>query len=152
MPDGERGGLAAARAAGGASGCHGLRVSPRSERVGVHAQAEVGQVGAGDRDRAGGAHALDHGRVDRGDRLGQRGHAVRGRRAGDVDVLLDRERDAVQRAEPPAAATAVGGVGGRARLVGEHERIALRWPLTASMRSRCASTTSREVTSRVAIN
>ena len=54
------------------------------------------------------------------DRLGQRRDAGRGRRAGDVDVLLDRERHAVQRAA--SARSGVGRVGRRPRLVGQHHR------------------------------
>ena len=87
------------------SGCHGLRVRPRSAGVGVDAQAHVGQVGAAERDRPGRAQPLDQRRVDR--RRSPRPSAatpwvVGG--AGDVDVLLHRERHAVQRAERLAVA------------------------------------------------
>ena len=85
----------------------------------MDAQAEVGEVRARDRDRAGAAQALDLRRVDGGDRLGQRGDPGRRRGARDVDVLLDRERDAVQRAG--ALGRGVGRIGRRARLVGQHE-------------------------------
>ena len=41
-------------------------------RLGGDPQAQVGKVGAADRDRARGPHPLDHRRVDRHDRLGER--------------------------------------------------------------------------------
>ena len=100
-------------------GSHGLRVSPRSEESVWMRRPEVRQVRAADRDRARGAQALDLRRVDGGDGLGERRDPGRRGRAGDVDVLLDRERDAVQRAAAPVRR--VGRVGGRARLVGQHD-------------------------------
>ena len=47
--------------------------------------------------------------------------AVRGDLAGDVDVVLDRDRDAEQRALVAAAAAAVGLVGLGERALGEHD-------------------------------
>jgi hypothetical protein len=84
----------------------------------VDAQAEVRQVGPAHGDRAGRAQPLHLRGVDRGDRLGQGRDRVRGRGARQVDVLLDRERDAVQRAESGAVRhRPVGRVGGREGLV-----------------------------------
>jgi hypothetical protein len=91
----------------------------------VDAQAEVGQVGAAKGNRAGRAQPFHLRGVDRGDRLSQGRDRVRGRGARQVDVLLDRERDAMQRAEPSAVRhRPVGRVGGREGLVRQQ---AERW-------------------------
>ena len=93
---------------------------PVELRVGVDPQAEVGQVRAGERDGARRPHALDGGRIDRRDRLGEGDHAVGGRRAGHVDVLLHAARHAVQRTQLVASGNSgIGLVGGGECLVGE---------------------------------
>ena len=143
-PAGQRGGLAAARAAGGDGRVPRVAGQAAQRGVGVHAQAEVGQVGPGERDRPGRAHPLDHRRVDRGDGLLERRHPVGGGRAGDVDVLLDGDRDAVERAERRApSATARSARSAAAAASGSRATTALRSPLTCSMRARRASRTSR---------
>ena len=75
--------------------------------VGRRAHRQLGRVGAPDDDRAGVQKVLDQRRVIGRDDALERGHAVGGRRALDVDVLLDGHRDAVQRPE-------LGTVGQRA--------------------------------------
>ena len=89
-------GLAAARAAGRHARVPRVAGEAVQGRVGVHAEPEVGQVGAGEGDGAGGAHALDDGRVEGGDGVGRRRARPGGGPPGDVDVLLHRDRHAVQ--------------------------------------------------------
>ena len=92
-------------------------------------QAEVRQIAAAEGDRTGRAQPVHLWGVDRGDRLGQGRDRLRGRGARQVDVLLDRERDAVQRAEPGAVRhRPVGRVGGREGLVRQEtdERVEVR--------------------------
>ena len=89
IPLAMRAGLAAARPAGRDVGAPRVAGQPAQRRVGVHAQPEVGQVRAGERDRAGGPHALDDRGVDRDDGIGEGRHTLGRRPAGDVDVLLD---------------------------------------------------------------
>jgi hypothetical protein len=62
---------------------------------GVYAQPHVGQIGAANRYRAGGAHAFDDRRIRWHYRLGQRRHAPGGGQTGHVDVLLYREGNAM---------------------------------------------------------
>jgi hypothetical protein len=90
--------------------------------VGVPAQTGIGQVRASDRDRARGAQAFDQRGVAGRDRLGQRDGTLRGRGAGDVDILLDRDRHAAERPEVIAGGPpGVGVVGGPERLLGEDQ-------------------------------
>jgi hypothetical protein len=117
-PGGQGRGFAAARPAGGMLRVPRVAGQAVQGRVCVHAQAEVRQVGAPDGDRAGRAQPFHLGGVDRGDRLGQSRDRLRGGGARQVDVLLDRARDAVQRAEAGAVRhRPVGRVGGREGLV-----------------------------------
>jgi len=89
-------------------------------RVGVDAQGEVRQIGTAERDRAARAQPLHRRGVDRGDRLGQGRDPLRGRGASHVDVLLDRERDAMQGAQPGTVCRQpVGLIGGREGLLGQ---------------------------------
>ena len=86
----------------------------------MHTQAEVGQVGATDGNRPGAAQPFDDGCVGAGDGVGKGQDRLGGRRAGEVDVLLDGERHAVQRAEVVATDDRpVGRVSGGAGLVVE---------------------------------
>jgi hypothetical protein len=72
------------------------------------------------RDRAGRAEPFHLRGVDRGDGLGQGADRLRRGCAGQVDVLLDRARDAVQRAELGIVRHGpVGRVGGREGLLGQ---------------------------------
>ena len=101
-------------------GFHGLRREPVERGVGVDAESEVGEVGAGEGDRSGGAHAGDGRRVDGGHRFGEGPDALGGRRPGDVDVLLHGARHAVERTEITTVGDGpIGRVGGGQRLVGE---------------------------------
>ena len=93
----ERDRLAAARAARRTTRIPGVAGQPVERAVGVHAQAHVGQVGAADRDCAGSPHPFDDRRVRRRDGIGESRDAPGRRAAGDVDIVLDGERDAVQR-------------------------------------------------------
>ena len=86
----------------------------------MDAQPEVGQVGAADRDRAGGAQALDLRRVDRGDGLGQRGDAG-GRRRCPATSMFSLTVNGTPCSGPRRSVDGVGRVGRRARLVGEHD-------------------------------
>ena len=78
---------------------HGLRVSPNSPESVCTRSAMSGQFVRAIGIAPGRLHPLDDRRVDRRHGLGERRQALVGRRAGEVDVLLDRERHAVQRAE-----------------------------------------------------
>ena len=83
-------------------------------------QAEIGQVGPGERDRSRRPHALDRGCVDRSDGLGEGSDSLCRWPSGDVDVLLHAARHAVQRTEHVAPRHGrVCLVGGGPRLVGE---------------------------------
>ena len=99
---------------------HGLRVAPK---VGVSVNGDdlqLGDVRLADDHRAGGAQAAhDLGVLARGLAVGV--GAVGGDLAGDVGVVLDRDRDAEQRARVAAAAAAVGLVGLDQRALGEHD-------------------------------
>ena len=67
--------------------------------VRVNAQPHVGQIGPPDRHRPGLAHPLDDWRVEGNHGPSERRQSPRGRRAGQIDVLLDGEGDAVQRSQ-----------------------------------------------------
>jgi hypothetical protein len=77
-------------------GFHGFTVQ---RVIGVEAQREVRQVGAGKRDGPGGAQTGDHRRIGRGDVVPEGCDSCRRRAARHVQVLLDRERHPVQAAE-----------------------------------------------------
>ena len=103
------------------SGSHGLRVQPAQRRVGVDAQAEIRQVRPADRDRARGAHALHHRRVDRRDGLGQRREArVVGVPATSMFSLTVNGTPCSGPRGP--SHRAIGRVRRRPRLLGQHER------------------------------
>ena len=124
-PGGDRRRLAAARAAGGDVGVPRVPGHPVQRRIGLHPQAEVGQVRPPEQDRPCRPHPLDDRRVHRRDRLRTPRHP-RGRRAGDVDVLLHRERHAVQRTERQPVGhrpIGVGGLVGGARERGRDHRV-----------------------------
>ena len=111
------------RPAGGAA--RRRRLVPRIEGaaaqrvVGRPPHRKLGSIGATHDDRAGIEQVAHHRRVIRGNEAGQRGEAVRGRLSGDVDVLLDGDRDAVQRARRrPAVDLAVLLLGGAQRVFG----------------------------------
>ena len=107
-------------------GSQGLRVMPRDDRLGVGERAELRHRRLADDDRARGpepAYDLGVG----GDRRGVGLAAERRHAAGDVDLLLDRDRYAVQRA-------------GRAR-----RRPAASSRPSASARASSASTTRERV-------
>jgi hypothetical protein len=58
--------------------------------------------------------------VERGNRLGERFDTLSRRRAGDVDVLLDRHRDAVERSHfASASERSIRFVRGRERFLGK---------------------------------
>jgi len=117
-PGGQGRGFAAAGPARGALRVPWVAGQAVQGRVGVGAQGEVRQVGPAERDRAGRAQPFHLRGVDRGDRLSQGRDPLRGRGARQVDVLLDRDRDAMQRAEPGAVRhRAVGQVGSGEGLV-----------------------------------
>jgi hypothetical protein len=65
----------------------------------VPAHREGGTVGATKRDGPGSLEALDDGSIPTRIRACKCFESLRGRRSGEVDVLLDRERDAVKRRE-----------------------------------------------------
>ena len=107
------------------------RVAPRVARV--HAVAgervvvarhaardpvrELGELRLGDDDRAGVAQVLRERRVVRRHEVGERERAAGGRHVGRVDVVLERDRDPVQRsADASAGALAVERVGDRERV------------------------------------
>ena len=78
-------------------GSHGLRVMPRDVGLGVGEGAELRHRRLADDDRARGAQPADHLGVGGGGvELASPPNVVT--RAGDVDLLLDRDRYAVQRA------------------------------------------------------
>ena len=113
---GHRGGGAAARPAGRV--LLGPRVPGAAAQIvlGVEPEAEGRRVGAADDDGAGRDPVRDHGAVFLGDEIAERHHPVRRGAAGLVDVLLDRHRHAVQRAEGLAPCHGrVGAISGGAR-------------------------------------
>ena len=66
-----------------------MRIDPEA------GEGELGHVGAAQRNKAGGQHPLHHGRVRRGGRrIGQRARAGRRRLAGDVEQVLQADRNA----------------------------------------------------------
>jgi hypothetical protein len=100
------------------AGCHGGGVAtagtprrvPGRPRIaggaaqragGVPAHPELRHVRPPHRDRSGGPKLPDVRRVPVGDRVSQRRDAVRRRRPGHVDVLLDRHRHTAQRRRQP---------------------------------------------------
>jgi hypothetical protein len=111
-PRRQRSALAAARPACCATGHPRVVGDAVQARFGEHPQPEVGQVGAADGDGTCGTHPLDHRCIDRRDRVGERCERLRGGRAGEVDVLLHRDRHTVERAERFARSDgAVGRLG-----------------------------------------
>jgi hypothetical protein len=73
----------------------------------------------------------------------QRLHPVRGRRTGEVDVRLDRERDAVERRQVCTTGDrTVSRLGRFQRLLTQDMTTALIDGLIASVRRRCAAMTS----------
>jgi len=119
-PGGQGRGFAAARPARGTLRVPRVAGQAMQRRVGVDAQAEVRQVGTADGDRAGRAQLFHLRGVDRGDRLSQGRDRLGSGGARQVDVLLDRARDAVQRAKAGAVRhRPVGRVRGREGLVWE---------------------------------
>ena len=85
-------------------------------------EGELGHVGAAHRDEAGGEHALHDGRVRRGRRrVGQHARTSRCRFAGDVEQVLQADRNARIAARfAPDATQRVHRVRHRARLLGVH--------------------------------
>ena len=84
----------------------------------MDAQTEVRQVGTAQGDRTGRAQPFHLRGVDRGDCLSQGRDRLRGGGARQVDVLLDRARDAMQRAEAGTVRhRPVGRVRGREGLI-----------------------------------
>ena len=80
------------------------------------AGGELVEIGLSDQDRAGRKQALDHRRGFFGEMLESQARR-RGGEAGDVDVVLDRERDAKQR-----QGIGVGHPGVRGVRLGKHDR------------------------------
>ncbi len=118
---GQRRRLAAAGAAGGAAGVPGISSQTVQRAIGVNTQRHVWQIGAGDRYRAGSAHAFDHRRVRWHHGLRQRRHAPGGWQPGHVDIFLYREGHAMQRADRLAGGQLlVGQDSAGAGLVGKH--------------------------------
>ena len=137
-PAGQRRALAAARSAGGDGRVPRVAGQAAQRRVGVHAQAEVGQVGPGERDRPGRPHAARRpGRRSAAMRVLERRHAVGRGRAGDVDVLLDGDRHAVERRRGRRRRRRPGRLASAAAAAsGSRATTALRSPLTCSIRAR----------------
>ena len=98
-----RGGGAARRAARRVRVRPGILRQAAQRVVGEPAVAELRRVRATDDDRAGLAQVGDHRRVGLRDQVLVGDQPVRRRLSGLVDVLLDRHRHAVQRAEAHAA-------------------------------------------------
>ena len=122
-------------------------VARRAEHVVValRAKAEFRHVGLADDDGAGGAHALDDVAVLLRHEIGEDARAESGAQALRQRQVLDRDRQAEQR--PGLGAVGQPEVGGSSPRPGSRARprsetIALTAPLTASMRSRNAPTTS----------
>jgi hypothetical protein len=85
----------------------------------VPANGAAGKVRTADRDRSGSLQALNDGSISTGICVGQCFEPLRGRRAGDVDVLLHGERHAVERPEVSAVGDrTISRVGRFQRLLG----------------------------------
>ena len=124
------------------AGFQGLRVRPCSE-LSVCMRSPISGRLVRPIAIAPGSHSLDDRRVNRRDRAGESRNTPGRREAGDVDVLLDREGNAVQRPERLTCGNlAVRFSRVASRLFCSAFTMALRPGLTASMRRRCASTTS----------
>ena len=65
----------------------------------MNAQRHVGHIGPPDRHRAGRAHPLDDWRIEWNHGLSESRQSPCGRRASEIDVLLDGEGHAMQRSE-----------------------------------------------------
>ena len=101
------------------------RVQGRSPElaVGVPANGEIGTVGAADRDRPSSPHPLDDGSVRTWVRARQGFESQSGWRTGEVDVLFDGERDAVERRQLTATCDRpVGCLRGFESLLAENDR------------------------------
>ena len=89
--------------------------------VGVHAQRHVRQIGAGDRDGAGGAHAFDDRRIDGATALASAGTPqVVGRPAMSMFSFTVKGTPCSGPMASPEASRLVGLYGRSARLVGQH--------------------------------
>ena len=150
MPEASADALAAARAARGDVRVPRVAGEPAQRGVGVDPQPEVGQVRAPDRDRARRAQALDHRRVERR-RRPRPAPATPDVVGVPATSMFSLTVTGTPCSAPSAASASAASAAARASSPSTSV-IALRWPLTASIRSRCASTTSREETSRVAIS
>jgi hypothetical protein len=65
----------------------------------MHSQAEIGEVGAGKRDRTCSSHSLDRRGVVRSNRIREKWYSLSCRRSGDVDVFFDGAGDSVEDTE-----------------------------------------------------
>ena len=88
------------------SGFHGLRVRPWSDESVWTRRPRSGRLVRAKGIAPAARIRSTIGRVDGGDGVGEDRHALRGRRAGDVDVLLHRARHTVERTERAPSATA----------------------------------------------
>ena len=118
---GQRHRFPTARAAGRRVGVPRVDRRAREAAVGVPAQRDVGHVRATDDDRARLAESLHRRTVLGRDRVLECLQSERRRAARDVDVLLDRDGHAVERATRlPRRDRAVGCIGLRTRRLREH--------------------------------
>ena len=103
---------AAARSTGGAAEVERVARLAVDEVVGLAREGQLGGVGLAHQDRAGSAQAGCHGRVGLGHEVLAAERAAGGDDAGGVVGVLERDRDAVERAELVAAGDrGVGGLG-----------------------------------------
>ena len=113
---------------------HGLRGGAERDGLGERPDRQLRHVRLADDDRAGLAQPRDDVGVD-GPRAGVRRAAPARRLAGDVGVVLDRDRDAEQRALLAGAAAGVGLVGLGERALGEDDAVGVELRIDAV---RCA--------------
>ncbi|MGA2126396.1 MAG: hypothetical protein ABSG76_09615 [Xanthobacteraceae bacterium] len=116
---GESGGFATAGSAGGPIGIPGISRETVKRADGVSAQRHVRQIGAADRYRAGRAHALDDRCIRWRHGVCQRRHPPGRGQAGQIDIFLHREGNAMQGPDRLAGGDLpVGRDGAGAGLVG----------------------------------
>ena len=148
---GQRGARAAAGSAGAGAQVVGVARRAPDRVVGVGAEAELRHVGLADGERAGAPQALDDDGVGLADGVAIDGRAARERQARGFLQVLERDREAVQRAQRLAAGGArrrPGAPGRGTSSGGSIPTIALTWGFHCSIRARCASITSSADTCR----
>jgi hypothetical protein len=130
QPGGHRGGATATAATRGALEVPRVAGGPERQRLGVGKHHQLGHIGFADDDRAGGAQPAHHLRIRGHGRAVSAAAACR-HLAGDVDIVLDRDRHAEQ-GQSLARVQAVLRHGGLVtRAVAQHHAVAAQLAVQA---------------------